>query len=93
MLVYKQAPVYPMDAKKAGVSGRVELQAIIGTNGLIKDLQVVSGPDALQQAALDAVKTWRYRPYLLNGDPVEVRTIVNVTFTLGIGSVKEALPN
>jgi peptidyl-prolyl cis-trans isomerase A (cyclophilin A) len=83
MLISKTAPVYPIDAKKAGVSGRVELQAVIGTNGLIEDLQVVSGPDLLQQAALDAVKTWRYRPYLLNGEPVEVRTIINVIFTLG----------
>jgi protein TonB len=44
---------------------------------------VVSGPDLLQQAALDAVKQWRYRPYLLNGEPVEVRTTINIIFTLG----------
>ena len=49
----------------------------------MKDLHVVSGPAMLQQAALDAVKTWRYRPYLLNNEPVEVETTVNVIFTLG----------
>jgi peptidyl-prolyl cis-trans isomerase A (cyclophilin A) len=83
MLVSKATPVYPVDAKKAGVSGTVVLSAVIGTDGIIKDLQVVSGPDLLQQAALDAVKQWRYRPYLSNGDPVEVRTTVNIIFTLG----------
>ncbi|MFZ0338819.1 MAG: energy transducer TonB [Terracidiphilus sp.] len=49
----------------------------------MKDLQVVSGPEMLQQAALDAVQQWRYRPYLFNGEPVEVRTTVNIIFTLG----------
>jgi peptidyl-prolyl cis-trans isomerase A (cyclophilin A) len=83
MLVHKQAPAYPMDAKKAGVSGTVVLRARIGTDGTIKDLSVVSGPQLLQQAAEDAVRTWRYRPYLLDGDPVEVRTTINVVFALG----------
>jgi len=83
MIISKTSPVYPDDAKKAGVSGRVELEAIIGRDGMVQNLKVVSGPDLLQQAALDAVKTWRYRPYLLNGEPVEVRTIINVVFTLG----------
>ncbi|MGD0739847.1 MAG: TonB family protein [Terracidiphilus sp.] len=83
MLVSKVTPSYPIDAKKAGVSGTVVLQATIGRDGLIEDLQVVSGPDLLQQAALDAVKQWRYRPYLLNGEPVEVRTTINIIFTLG----------
>jgi peptidyl-prolyl cis-trans isomerase A (cyclophilin A) len=83
MLAYHPAPAYPADAKKAGVSGRVELDARIATDGTIKDLSVVAGPQLLQQPALDAVKTWRYRPYLLNGEPVEVRTTINVIFTLG----------
>lgn len=82
-LISKTPPVYPIDAKKAGVSGTVVLQATIGTDGIIKDLQVVSGPEMLQQAALDAVQQWRYRPYLFNGEPVEVRTTVNIIFTLG----------
>jgi TonB family protein len=75
-------PVYPIEAKKAGVSGTVVVSAIIGTDGLVKDLRIVSGPDLLRQAAFDAVKAWRYRPYLLNGQPVEVRTQINVIFTL-----------
>jgi peptidyl-prolyl cis-trans isomerase A (cyclophilin A) len=83
LLVHKPNPVYPIEARQAGVSGRVELEALIGTDGTIKDLQVIAGPELLQQAALDAVRTWRYRPYLLNGQPVEVRTIINVIFTLG----------
>jgi TonB family protein len=82
MLISKTSPVYPIDAKKAGVSGTVVLSAVIGTDGLIKDLQIVSGPDLLQQAAVDAVKQWRYRPFLLNDEPVEARTTVNIIFTL-----------
>jgi len=83
LIVSKTQPVYPIDAKKAGVSGAVVLTAVIGMDGLIKDLQVVSGPEMLQQAALDAVNSWRYRLYLLNGQPVEVHTNFNVIFTLG----------
>jgi peptidyl-prolyl cis-trans isomerase A (cyclophilin A) len=82
LLESKTVPVYPIDAKKAGVSGTVVLTAVVGKDGLIEDLQVVSGPDMLQQAALDAVKQWRYRPYLLNGQPVEVHTTINIIFTL-----------
>lgn len=63
-------------------SGTVVLQATISRSGMIENLRVVSGPPLLQQAALDAVKQWRYRPYLLNGDPVEVETTVNVEFNL-----------
>jgi peptidyl-prolyl cis-trans isomerase A (cyclophilin A) len=83
LLISKTPPVYPIDAKKAGVSGTVVLLATIGTDGSVKDLRVLSGPDLLRQAALDAVQQWRYRPYLLNGQPVEVRTTINIIFTLG----------
>jgi TonB family protein len=82
LLVSKTTPVYPIDAKQAGVSGTVVLAATIGTDGTVKELHVVSGPDLLQQAALDAVKEWRYRPYLLNGQPVEIRTTINIIFAL-----------
>jgi TonB family protein len=82
LIISKVQPVYPIDAKKAGVSGTVVLSAVIGTDGTIQNLRVVSGPDLLRQAALDAAKQWRYRPYLLNYDPVEVRTTINITFTL-----------
>jgi protein TonB len=60
----------------------VVLQATISKAGTIENLRVAGGPAMLQQAALDAVKTWRYRPYLLNGQPVEVETTINVIFTL-----------
>jgi protein TonB len=83
MLLQKTTPIYPPIAKAARVSGTVVLQATISKTGLIENLRVISGPAMLQQAALDAVKTWRYRPYLLNNEPVEVETTVNVIFTLG----------
>jgi protein TonB len=83
MLLQKTQPVYPPIAKAARVSGTVVLQATISKTGAIENLRVVSGPAMLQQAALDAVRSWRYRPYLLNNEPVEVETTVNVIFTLG----------
>jgi protein TonB len=83
MLLQKTQPIYPPIAKAARVSGTVVLQATITKTGTIEGLKVISGPPMLVQAALDAVKTWRYRPYLLNNDPVEVDTTVNVIFTLG----------
>jgi protein TonB len=83
MLLMKTSPVYPPIARAARVQGTVVLQAKISKTGSIEDLHVVSGPTMLQQAAQDAVRQWRYKPYLLNGEPVEVETTVNVIFTLG----------
>jgi protein TonB len=83
LLLQKTTPVYPPIAKAARVSGTVVLQATISKTGSIEGLHVISGPAMLQQAALEAVKNWRYRPYLLNNEPVEVETTVNVIFTLG----------
>jgi TonB family protein len=83
LLLQKTPPVHPSVAKAARVSGTVVLQAVISTSGEITDLQVVSGPTLLQGAAVDAVKTWRYRPFLLNGTPTTVQTTINVVFTLG----------
>jgi TonB family protein len=76
-------PVYPQEAKDAGVQGTVVLEATIGTDGTVEALHVVSGPDMLQKSSLEAVRTWVYKPYLLNGEPIEVETQVNVTYTLG----------
>jgi periplasmic protein TonB len=81
-LLAKVAPTYPAIAKTAGIQGTVVLQATISMAGTIENLRVVSGPAMLQQAAMDAVKAWRYRPYLLNGEPVEVETTVNVIFAM-----------
>ena len=83
MLIQRTPPIYPTIAKAARVSGTVELQATISKNGSIKDAHVVSGPVMLRQSALDAVRTWRYKPYKLNNEPTEVETMVNVVFTLG----------
>jgi len=83
MILLKTTPVYPPIAKAARQSGTVVLQATISKTGSIENLHVISGPPMLQQAAMDAVRQWRYRPYLLNGEPVEVETTVNVIFTLG----------
>ncbi|MFY9853192.1 MAG: energy transducer TonB [Terracidiphilus sp.] len=83
LLIQKTAPVYPQIAKEARVSGTVVIQATISKSGLIENLHVVNGPTMLRQPALDAVRTWRYRPYMLDGEPVEVETTVSVTFTLG----------
>jgi len=82
-LITSPHPVYPPIAKAARVSGTVVLQATISKTGTIEGLRVVSGNAMLQQAALDAVRQWRYKPYLLNGEPVEVDTTVNVVFNLG----------
>jgi len=82
LLIQETAPVYPLDAKNAGVAGTVILEAIIGVDGRPNDLKVIQSPAPLQQAALDAVRTWRYRPYLLNGQPVEFQAPINVIFTL-----------
>jgi len=80
--VKRMVPVYPVDAKKAKIQGAVILDAVIGKDGAIEHLKVVSGPAELQQSAMDAVGKWAYQPYLLNGDPVEVNTTIKVTYTL-----------
>ena len=82
MLIYKVIPTYPAVAQAIRASGTVVLQATISRTGAIENLRVVEGPALLQQAALDAVKQWRYRPYMLNGQPVEVETTVDVQFKL-----------
>ena len=81
-LINQVRPIYPPLAKQARISGVVELSAIIGKDGRVQDLKVVRGHPLLVQAALDAVKNWVYRPTLLNGEPVEVSTTIDVNFTL-----------
>jgi protein TonB len=81
-LIYKSVPQYPAIAKAVGAQGTVILQATISKAGTIENLHVISGPPMLQQAAIDSVKTWRYKPYMLNGQAVEVETTVNVIFRL-----------
>lgn len=81
-ILTKAVPVYPPAAKKARIQGKVTLDAVIGTDGHVENLRVLSGPQELQQSSLDAVRQWTYKPYLLNGDPVEVKTTVNVIYSL-----------
>jgi protein TonB len=81
-LVTKVAPVYPPEAKASGVQGTVKLAVDIGTDGKIQHINVLSGPDVLVQSAVEAVQQWVYKPTLLNGEPVEVATTVDVNFTL-----------
>lgn len=81
-IVHKVPPVYPEDAKKAQITGIVELEAVIGKTGEVEHLTVVSGPRELQQPALDAVRQWTYKPFLMNGTPVEVKTPIKITYSL-----------
>jgi len=81
-LVHKVQPAYPPLARAARIQGSVVLRAIISRAGTIENLQVLSGHPLLVQAAIDAVRQWRYRPYNLNGEPVEVETQVTVNFIL-----------
>jgi protein TonB len=82
-LINKIPPQYPEVAKSAHVTGTVVLRAIISKNGGIEQLQLVSGPPLLAKSAMDAVAQWRYRPTVLNGEPVEVDTTIDVVFSLG----------
>jgi|SRR5580700_699931 TonB family protein len=75
-------PIYPPDAKKARVQGEVVLDAVIGKDGKVENLNVVSGPPMLQSSSIEAVRQWIYKPFLLNGDPVEVRTSIHVIYSL-----------
>jgi protein TonB len=82
LLLHKVQPQYPPLARQARIQGVVVLQALIGKDGNIQNLHVVSGHPMLTNAALEAVKEWKYKPYFLNGEPVEVETTINVNFTL-----------
>ena len=82
LLIQRMEPTYPTLARAARVQGDVILSAVIDTNGQIQNLQLVSGHPMLVPAAIAAVKQWRYKPYLLNGQPVEVETTITVIFTL-----------
>jgi periplasmic protein TonB len=83
MLMRRIEPAYPTLARQTRREGRVELHAIIGTDGTIQSLQVVSGDVMFYQSAKDAVAQWRYKPTYLNNQPVEVDTTITVIYTLG----------
>jgi len=81
-IVYRVQPSYPPIARLARVQGTVELRAIISKAGTIENLVVVSGPPTLVKSAIEAVRQWRYRPYRLNNEPIEVETEITVNFVL-----------
>jgi len=82
LLVKKVPPQYPQDAKDQHIQGVVVLKAVINKEGNVSNLELVSGHPMLAPGAIEAVKQWKYRPYLLNGEPVEVESQVQVNFTL-----------
>jgi protein TonB len=82
-IITQTRPVYPPLARQARIQGTVVLHAIIDKEGKVAQLEVVSGHPLLVQSAIEAVKQWRYKPTQLNGDPVEVDTTIQVTFTMG----------
>lgn len=81
-ILSKVTPVYPQEAKDKHIGGAVILAATIGKDGSIASLKVVSGPEVLTKSAWEAVKQWRYKPYLLNGEPVAVDTTITVNYSL-----------
>jgi len=85
LLMKKVQPNYPPLARSARIQGQVVLQAVIGKDGTIQNLRAISGHPMLTPAAIDAVRQWRYKPYFLNGEPVEVDTQITVNFTLAGG--------
>jgi len=81
-LLAQVRPVYPPEAKAQGIQGLVQLQAVIGKDGKVERLEVLSGDPILAAAAIEAVRQWQYQTTLLNGEPVEVMTQIDVNFTL-----------
>jgi TonB family protein len=81
-LISRPDPVYPEKAKAAHVQGNVVLHAVISKTGIVEDLQVISGAPMLTSSVIEAVKQWKYKPYLLNGEPMDVETTINVNFSL-----------
>ena len=82
-ILYQKPPIYPPDAKAKHISGAVIMAATISKEGRVDRLEVVSGPEELRASAMDAVREWRYKPYLLNGEPTEVETKITVNYHVG----------
>jgi periplasmic protein TonB len=82
MLVSKVNPEYPREARRGHIFGTVVMHAIISKTGDVENLTVLSGQEELRQASIDAVRQWKYKPYLLNGQPTEVDTTITVNFQI-----------
>ena len=89
-LVSAKPPAYPLTARAAGIDGPVRLKGTISKEGKMQNLNVLSGPPELRRAAIDAVMSWTYKPYMSSGRPVEVDTTVTVNFNMGKGKDKAA---
>jgi protein TonB len=81
-LIHDVTPQYPTEAGRERIEGPVVLMAVIGTDGTVKEVRVESGLPILAQAAIDAVRQWRYKPYVIDGEPVEVDSRITINFTL-----------
>jgi TonB family protein len=81
-LINKVAPRYPVEAKKRGIQGTVRVHVLVDKEGIVRDVELISGDPLLAEAAVQAVRQWRYQSTLLNGEPVEVETAIEVVFTL-----------
>jgi protein TonB len=81
-LIHRVEPQYPAIARQIRLEGTVVLNAVISREGKIEQVEVASGPALLARVAQEAVRQWKYRPYLLNGEPVEVETQITVNFVL-----------
>lgn len=81
-LIHMVQPVYPKDAKEAGISGTVVVKGVIAKDGSMQQVEYVSGPEELKQAAIDAVKQWQYKPTTLAGKPIDVDTTISLVFSL-----------
>ena len=76
-------PVYPLEARQQGIEGIVRFEAVLSRDGVLVNMKVIASPDArLTQAAMDALKQWTYKPTMLNGEPVETTTTIDVNFAL-----------
>jgi protein TonB len=80
LLLKRVTPIYPQQAMQMHTQGKVALQATIARDGSVRNVKVVSGPGILARAATDAVRQWKYKPYTLNGEPIEVQTEININF-------------
>ena len=80
-LLVSRVPVLPDEVRQSGVSGVVRMQALINKSGYVSRLHVLEGPTELRHPALEAVTAWRYRPYLVDGQPVDVSTTISVDFS------------
>jgi TonB family protein len=81
-IIHEVAPEYPEAARRAGVQGTVLLDAVVSVEGAVTQLNVINGPEALSPAAIDAVRWWRYEPYIVNGERATVETTISLKFRL-----------